>query len=64
MNEFWVKLSNFVICMVFVVLVISFFNHSTVMQQTISVICLFVSMILLKISALYVVSPSYEVEKR
>ena len=64
LNRFWIKLSNGVICIVFAVLVISFFYHSTIEQKTTSVVCLFISIMLLKISALYVVSPSYEVEKR
>lgn len=64
LNKFWIKLSNFVVCSVFAVLVVGFFYHDTIDQKTTSVICLFVSMILLKTSALYVVNPSFEIEKR
>lgn len=64
LNVVWVKLTYFIICLVFVVLLISFFYHETDTQKGISVIFLFISMILLKISALYVISPSFEIEKR
>lgn len=64
LNKSWVKLSNIVICLVFAVLVFGCYYHETAGQKAISVVWLFVSIILLKTSALYVVSPSYEVEKR
>ena len=64
LNTVWVKASNLAILIVFIVLVIGFFHHENIYQKTNSVICLLLCMILLKTSALYVVTPSYEVEKR
>lgn len=64
LNPFYIKTSYVAIFVVFVTLVISFFFHSNECQKTVYIGCLFSCIILLKISALYVVSPSYEVEKR
>lgn len=64
LNKCWIKLANGVICSVFGILVFGIFYHDTDMQKTISVIGLFASVILLKISSLYVISPSFEIEKR
>lgn len=64
LNPTWIKASYFAIFSVFVTLLISLFYHSCELQKIASIICLFSCIILLKVSALYVVSPSYEVEKR